>query len=282
MHPYKLVPTNELVEDEFTFTLHGHVNRQNSCYWSRENPHWMRELHTQNPEKVNVWAGIIGENIIGPFFIDGNLNGETYLALLQNNNFNFIFLQIMLTSFIPRFPLHGVRLPRAGLPVGEHAYVVTVQCRLDELRQILEHLVLRAVGIEHPVEREFRLQVVGLAADGAHALPALPNLKGLLVDVVDEALEALFLLRANGGPHPAEHPDVALEVLHGVVQSPPEDLAATHIPRILAENKFKAFKPKIIHTLEVGDDARRLDFCLEIGTRLTVDMHFHKSIMFFR
>ncbi|KAJ8941495.1 hypothetical protein NQ318_005218 [Aromia moschata] len=45
----------------------------------------MRELHTQNPEKVNVWAGIIGENIIGPFFIDVNLNGETYLALLRNN-----------------------------------------------------------------------------------------------------------------------------------------------------------------------------------------------------
>ncbi|KAJ8935088.1 hypothetical protein NQ318_021242 [Aromia moschata] len=45
----------------------------------------MRELHTQNPEKVNVWAGIIGENIIGRFFIDDNLNGETYLALLQNN-----------------------------------------------------------------------------------------------------------------------------------------------------------------------------------------------------
>ncbi|KAJ8947594.1 hypothetical protein NQ318_010106, partial [Aromia moschata] len=39
----------------------------------------------QNHEKVNVWAGIIEENIIGPFFIDDNLNGENYLALLQNN-----------------------------------------------------------------------------------------------------------------------------------------------------------------------------------------------------
>ncbi|KAJ8941074.1 hypothetical protein NQ318_003255 [Aromia moschata] len=115
IHPYKLVSTNELAEDDFdrrilfceqmmqmvddntlqienvlfadesTFTLHGHVNRQSCRYWSRENTHWMRELHTQNPEKVNVWAGIIGENIIGPFFIDGNLNGETNLALLQNN-----------------------------------------------------------------------------------------------------------------------------------------------------------------------------------------------------
>ncbi|KAJ8957744.1 hypothetical protein NQ318_017642 [Aromia moschata] len=115
MHPYRLVPTNELAEDDFdrgilfyeqmmqmiddntlqtenvlfsdesTFTLHDHVTLQNCRYWSRENLHWMRELHTQNPEKVNVWAGIIGENIIGSFFIDGNLNGETYLALLQNN-----------------------------------------------------------------------------------------------------------------------------------------------------------------------------------------------------
>ncbi|KAJ8962772.1 hypothetical protein NQ318_001171 [Aromia moschata] len=109
MHPYKLVPSNELAEDDFdrrilfceqvmqmiddntlqiendesTFTLHGHVNRQNCRYWSRQNPHWLRELHTQNPEKVNVWARIIGENSIGPFFIDGNLNGKTYLALLQ-------------------------------------------------------------------------------------------------------------------------------------------------------------------------------------------------------
>ncbi|KAJ8942834.1 hypothetical protein NQ318_022849 [Aromia moschata] len=74
MHPYKLVPTNELAEDDFdrpilfcaqtmqvidgnslqidnvlfsdesTFTLHGHVNRQDCRYWSRANPHWMREL----------------------------------------------------------------------------------------------------------------------------------------------------------------------------------------------------------------------------------------------
>lgn len=26
------------------------------------------------PKKVNVWAGILGKNIIGPFLIDGTLN----------------------------------------------------------------------------------------------------------------------------------------------------------------------------------------------------------------
>ncbi|KAJ8951674.1 hypothetical protein NQ318_012215 [Aromia moschata] len=58
------------ISDESTFTLHGH--RKSS-------------LDEGTTEKFNVWGGIIGENIIGPFFIDGNLNGETYLALLQNN-----------------------------------------------------------------------------------------------------------------------------------------------------------------------------------------------------
>ncbi|KAJ8959159.1 hypothetical protein NQ318_022420 [Aromia moschata] len=36
-------------------------------------------------EPTTFIVGIIGENTSGPFFIDGNLNGETYLALLRNN-----------------------------------------------------------------------------------------------------------------------------------------------------------------------------------------------------
>ncbi|KAJ8944234.1 hypothetical protein NQ318_001654 [Aromia moschata] len=30
---------NVLFSDESKFTLHGHINRQNCRYWSRENPH---------------------------------------------------------------------------------------------------------------------------------------------------------------------------------------------------------------------------------------------------
>ncbi|CAH1115686.1 unnamed protein product [Psylliodes chrysocephalus] len=62
--------------DKCTFTLHGYANRQNCRYWSRENPHWMRDDHTQFSGKVNVWAEIVGNHIIGPFIIDGNLNGD--------------------------------------------------------------------------------------------------------------------------------------------------------------------------------------------------------------
>ncbi|KAJ8962113.1 hypothetical protein NQ318_018070 [Aromia moschata] len=50
---------NILFSDEATFFLNGHVNRQNTRYWSQENPHWMQEYHTQHPQKVNVWAGPI-------------------------------------------------------------------------------------------------------------------------------------------------------------------------------------------------------------------------------
>lgn len=45
----------------------------------------MKEEHTQSPENINVWAGIIGDHFIGSFFFDGNLTDYEYLAVLQNN-----------------------------------------------------------------------------------------------------------------------------------------------------------------------------------------------------
>lgn len=68
--------------DEATFYLNGAVNKHNGRFWTDENPHWIRETHTQTPRKVNVWCSIVGDSIIGPFFIEGNLNGPRYLDLL--------------------------------------------------------------------------------------------------------------------------------------------------------------------------------------------------------
>ena len=67
--------------DESTFTLNNEPNIQN---WRRENEHRLVHTRTQYPQKVNVWAGIFGHHIIGPFFLEDNLTGETYLNLLQN------------------------------------------------------------------------------------------------------------------------------------------------------------------------------------------------------
>lgn len=70
--------------DEASFFLHGAVNRHNCRYWSEVNPHWMEEAHTQHPQKLNVWAGILGDRIIGPFFIPGALNGRLYVQMLED------------------------------------------------------------------------------------------------------------------------------------------------------------------------------------------------------
>lgn len=78
-------PFNILFSDEATFMLNGTVNRHNCRYWSIANPHWVQEHHTQYPQKVNVWAGILRGHVIGPFFLDDTLNAERYLSLLQNH-----------------------------------------------------------------------------------------------------------------------------------------------------------------------------------------------------
>jgi hypothetical protein len=70
--------------DESTFHLNGALNRHNCRYWSDTNPHEFREGNTQYPQKLNVWAGILGDRVVGPFFLNENLTGERYLEMLQD------------------------------------------------------------------------------------------------------------------------------------------------------------------------------------------------------
>ncbi|KAJ8956098.1 hypothetical protein NQ318_016551 [Aromia moschata] len=50
--------------------------------------------------------------------------------------------------------------------------------------------------------------------------------------------------------------------------------------RIFKQNRILPLKPKFRHTLEEGDEAKRLDFCLEMGNRVLNDVGFHKRILF--
>jgi hypothetical protein len=68
---------------EATFTLNGEINSQNCRYWSITNQHLFNATNNQNQARLNVWAGLINQKIIGPFYIDGNLTGEKYLTLLE-------------------------------------------------------------------------------------------------------------------------------------------------------------------------------------------------------
>lgn len=70
--------------DEATFNSDGRVNLHNMHYWSAENPHWIREVQHQGRWSVNVWCGIIGGTIIGPYFFDQSLTGNLFLQFLRN------------------------------------------------------------------------------------------------------------------------------------------------------------------------------------------------------
>lgn len=51
-------------------------------FWSEDNPRWVGQKNQLKYEQVMVWAGIIDTTIIGPYFFDANVSGDTYLECL--------------------------------------------------------------------------------------------------------------------------------------------------------------------------------------------------------
>lgn len=72
--------------DESNFSKEGICNFHNLHEWAdkHENPHWKKQVSFQHKFSVNVWAGVIGHRLIGPYFLPERLNGDSYLEFLQN------------------------------------------------------------------------------------------------------------------------------------------------------------------------------------------------------
>ena len=70
--------------DEATFHKNGFVNKHNFHYYDNTNPHAIRRIDHQHRWSLNVWGGIVGNHIIGPYSFERNVNGQTYLEFLQN------------------------------------------------------------------------------------------------------------------------------------------------------------------------------------------------------
>ena len=93
-----------LWSDESNFCLSGTVNRHD--------PHFTVEKNIQHRASLTVWAGISSTGIIGPVFIEGTLNADKYLELLQQHVFtldpNTWFMQ-------DGAPAHYARVVREAL-----------------------------------------------------------------------------------------------------------------------------------------------------------------------
>lgn len=76
---------NILFSDEALFYVNGEVNKQNSRYWSENNPHWISDCKEQGGRKVMVWCGMFDTELLGPFFFDQTVTGASYLECLQIN-----------------------------------------------------------------------------------------------------------------------------------------------------------------------------------------------------
>lgn len=76
--------------DEAGFTREGIFNSHNTHIWSDENPHVTREFHYQQQFSINVWAGIAGNQLLGPHELPRRLNGDTYLEFLNTTFQDFL------------------------------------------------------------------------------------------------------------------------------------------------------------------------------------------------
>nr|CAI5842924.1 unnamed protein product [Callosobruchus analis] len=72
-----------LYTDEAKFTREGIYNYRNSHIWDEENPHCIRQQGFQSKFSVNVWAGIVGDCLIGPYMLPNKLNGTMYTRFLE-------------------------------------------------------------------------------------------------------------------------------------------------------------------------------------------------------
>ena len=94
-----------LIGDEAQFLLNGKVLTQNvRCYSPKGNPpaNFQYETDRNNKQSVRVWAGVIDNNIIGPFFYAGNMNSQRYINMVVN-------------QIVPSLQQLGYRQGRCGI-----------------------------------------------------------------------------------------------------------------------------------------------------------------------
>ena len=80
--------------DECALYCEGRGQVTGLCFWSKQNPHFYKQIR-QHPPKVMVWAAVSGRHLIGPFFLTGGINQDTYIRMLRE-------------EFVPALQVRGI------------------------------------------------------------------------------------------------------------------------------------------------------------------------------
>ena len=64
-----------LFTNEASFTKEGIINSHNSHVWNFENSRTTHAFHHQHKFTINVWAGIVHDDLIGPYLLPNRLDG---------------------------------------------------------------------------------------------------------------------------------------------------------------------------------------------------------------
>lgn len=107
--------------DECTFVRKGLFNCHNQHLWMHENPHSAYMSHFQHRFSVNVWAGVIGNSVVGPFFLD-RLTGTTYLEFLRSDLPRLIYRQVPLAYTRDMYYQHDGAPAHFQLTVRQHLH----------------------------------------------------------------------------------------------------------------------------------------------------------------
>lgn len=102
--------------DEACFTREGIFNSHNMHMWCEENPYAKWVYTHQHKFSVNLWAGIIGDVLIGPIVFPQRLNSENYLNFLRND-LNILLEDIDLQTRNTMWFQHDGAPPHFGLQV---------------------------------------------------------------------------------------------------------------------------------------------------------------------
>jgi hypothetical protein len=75
---------NILFTNEAHFTFGGVNNTRNSHLWDCDNPRGTVKSNYQHRFPVNVWCGVIGDQLFGPYIFPQRLTGDIYANILQD------------------------------------------------------------------------------------------------------------------------------------------------------------------------------------------------------